>query len=466
MVNLFRHNIPAATLLQLLIEAGLFFFTVLVAVKLQRHAAILSEPGILAPAAIFAALMVCINGAFGLYRRDYRLDFVNFVARSIVALFVGFLVSYAAFGAFRYGDIFQDALWYTMLYALAGLVVVQQLLVLPLARLVFPHRLLVVGTGPDARAVEELLSEANQPNLKLMGFYAIDRNAPPMVASQRILAPGFPIDQAVSRLGVDEVVIAVRERRGGVLPLKQLLSCRVSGVRVTDFAGFFERVRGEVPVDSLKHRMSWLIFSDGFRQRGARNAVKRAFDIVTALCLLALGAPIMALAALAIALESGAPIIYRQERVGAHGRKFRNFKLLKFRSMVSDAEPDGTPRWAAIDDVRVTRVGRILRRLHIDELPQLINVLKGEMSFVGPRPERPEFVEDLTEKIPYYSLRHSVKPGITGWAQVRCAYGASVEDAVRKLQFDLYYVKNHTFFLDLLILLETVRVVLFAEGSR
>jgi sugar transferase (PEP-CTERM system associated) len=461
MVNLFRHNIPAATLLQLLIEAGLFFFAVLIAVKLHRHAATVSELAILAPAAIFAALMVCVNGAFGLYRRDKPLDFVNFVARSVVALFVGFVVSYVAFGVFPYGDVFQDALWFTMIYALAGLVIAHEVLLLPLTREFFPHRILVVGTGAEARAVEQCLVEANQPNLKLMGFYRLDQNASPVVAAHRIVVRGLPIDEAARRLGVDEVVIAVRERRGGVLPLEQLLSCRISGVRVTDLAGFFERVRGEVPVDSLK--ASWLIYSDGFRQSGWRSVVKRTFDLLTALCLLALTAPIIALAALAIARESGSPIIYRQERVGARGQKFM---LLKFRSMVSNAEPDGAARWAAIDDVRITRVGRILRRMRIDELPQLVNVLKGEMSFVGPRPERPCFVAELTEKVPFYGVRHSVKPGITGWAQVRCAYGASVEDAARKLQFDLFYVKNHTFFLDLLILLETVRVVLFAEGSR
>jgi sugar transferase (PEP-CTERM system associated) len=434
---------------------------VFVAVKLHRHAATLTEPAVLAPAAIFAVLMVCVNGAFGLYRRDQQLDFVNFVARSIVALFVGFVVSYVAFGAFPYSSIFRDALWFTVLYALAGLVIAHELVLLPLTRAVFPHRILVLGTGAEARAVEQCLVDANQPNLRLMGFYPIDQSASPVVAAHRIVSRGWPIDEAAWKLGVDEVVVAVREQRGGVLPLEQLLSCRVSGVRVTDLAGFFERIRGEVPVDSLK--ASWLIYGDGFRQGEARNLLKRMFDLLAALFLLVVTAPIMLLAALAIVLESGFPFIYWQERVGARGRRFM---LLKFRSMVSDAEPDGEARWAVVNDARVTRVGRLLRRTRIDELPQLVNVLKGEMSFVGPRPERPCFVEQLTEKVPFYGVRHSVKPGITGWAQVRCSYGASVEDAARKLQFDLFYVKNHTFFLDLLILLETVRVVLFAEGSR
>jgi len=439
----------------------LFFLAVFVAVKLHRHGATLTEPAVLAPAVIFAALMVCVNGAFGLYRRDQQLDFVNFVARSIVALFVGFIVSYVAFGAFPYGNIFQEALWFTVIYALAGLVIAHQVLLLPLTRAAFPHRILVLGTGPDARAVEQCLAEANQPNLRLMGFYPLGPGGTHAVASRRIIAPGYAIDEAAWKLGIDEIVVAVREQRGGVLPLEQLLSCRVSGVRVSDLAGFFERIRGEVPVESLK--ASWLIYGDGFRQSAWRTLAKRTFDLLAALFLLVVTAPVMLLAALAIVLESGFPIIYRQERVGARGERFM---LLKFRSMVSDAEPDGEAKWAAVNDARVTRVGRILRRMRIDELPQLANVLRGEMSFVGPRPERPCFVAELTNKVPFYGVRHSVKPGITGWAQVRCAYGASIEDAARKLQFDLFYVKNHTFFLDLLILLETVRVVLFAEGSR
>jgi len=462
MVNLFRHNIPAATLLQLLIEAGLFFCAVFIAVKLHRHAATLTEPAVLAPAVVFAVLMVCVNGVFGLYRRDQQLDFVNFVARSIVALFVGFVVAYVVFGALPYGSIFQDVLWFTALYALAGMVLVHEVLLLPLTRAVFPHRILVVGTGAEARAVEQCLADANQPNLKLMGFYALEQSAAAAaVAPHRIVARGWAIDETAWKLGVNEVVVAVREQRGGVLPLEQLLSCRVSGVRVTDIGSFFERVRGEVPIESLK--ASWLIYGDGFRQGWSRGLVKRTFDLAAALFLLVLAAPIMGLAALAIALESGFPVIYRQERMGARGRRFM---LLKFRSMVRDAESNGEAQWAAVGDARVTRVGRVLRRTRMDELPQLLNVLKGEMSFVGPRPERPCFVEKLTEKIPFYAVRHSVKPGITGWAQVRCSYGASVEDAVRKLQFDLYYVKNHTFVLDLLILFETVRVVLSGEGAR
>ena len=230
---------------------------------------------------------------------------------------------------------------------------------------------------------------------------------------------------------------------------------------MTDLARFFERVHGRVPIESLK--VSWLIYGNGFRQNWLRSVVKRVFDIVVAAVLLPTAAPLMAIVACLIWLESGGPIIYKQERVGSRGRRFT---LLKFRSMAHDAEKDGNASWASLNDTRVTKIGRMMRRTRIDELPQLINVLWGEMSFVGPRPERPTFVAMLTEQIPFYAVRHSVKPGLTGWAQVRYTYGANVEESIKKLEYDLYYVKNHSLLLDLLVLLMTIRVVLLGQGAR
>jgi sugar transferase (PEP-CTERM system associated) len=229
---------------------------------------------------------------------------------------------------------------------------------------------------------------------------------------------------------------------------------------VLDLAAFYERAKSEVPIDSLK--ASWLVYGHGFVQGRARQIAKRAFDILCSSVLLTLASPVMLLTVLAIKLDSPGPIIYRQERVGLGGRIFM---CLKFRSMRTDAEKDGVARWAAKNDARVTRIGAFIRKTRIDELPQLLSVLKGEMSLVGPRPERPSFVAQLKEQIPFYDVRHSVKPGVTGWAQVRYSYGASLEDARRKHQFDLYYVKNNSLFLDLLVLIETVSVVLFREGQ-
>jgi sugar transferase (PEP-CTERM system associated) len=239
------------------------------------------------------------------------------------------------------------------------------------------------------------------------------------------------------------------------------LDCKLAGFKVLDPSSYFEQVFGQVRLESL--RASWLIFGEGFRQGLLRTVVKRAFDVFATSLLLVFAAPVMLLTSLLIVMESGFPILYRQERVGQGGRVFW---VTKFRSMRSDAERDGKPQWATANDDRVTRVGKVIRKLRIDELPQLLNVLKGDMSLVGPRPERPYFVGELSEKVPFYGARHSIKPGITGWAQVRYPYGASVQDAAQKLQYDLYYVKNHSLFLDLVVFFETIEVVLTGRGAQ
>ena len=256
--------------------------------------------------------------------------------------------------------------------------------------------------------------------------------------------------------------MAVEDRRKS-FPVEDLLDCKMSGIDVVDAQTFFERETGKVRLETL--HPSWLIFSDGFRQAGMQIVAKRGFDIAASMTLLLLALPLIVLAIIAIWLESGCrgPILYRQVRVG---QNWRLFQVLKLRSMVVDAEKGGAPQWAKKNDARVTRVGKFIRRTRIDELPQILNVLKGDMSFIGPRPERPEFVEKLAEKIPYYAERHRVKPGITGWAQIRYPYGASEQDAVEKLQYDLYYVKNYSLFLDCLILFQTAEVVLWGQGAR
>ncbi|TMH57046.1 MAG: TIGR03013 family PEP-CTERM/XrtA system glycosyltransferase, partial [Betaproteobacteria bacterium] len=305
------------------------------------------------------------------------------------------------------------------------------------------------------------LDVTNPSGLELAGFYPLEQVPARSIAASRIVSNHLTLEETVKHLSVDEIIVAVREQRGGVLPLRALLECRLSGTQITDLPRFFERVHGRVPIDSLK--ASWLIYGKGFRQTWLRGFMKRGFDIIVTAVLLPITLPIMIVMAFLISLDGGAPIIYRQERVGYRGQRFT---LLKFRSMTKDAEKDGQAFWASINDARITTVGRFMRRTRIDELPQLINVLRGEMSFVGPRPERPPFVATLTEKIPFYAIRHSVKPGLTGWAQVRYTYGGNIEESVKKLEYDLYYVKNNSLLLDLLILLRTVRVVLLGEGSR
>jgi sugar transferase (PEP-CTERM system associated) len=409
----------------------------------------------------FAALLVSLISAFGIYRHDQNISFGAYASRLFLALAIAGPIAYVLTAFLTDSELFRRLLLEPFAFAFAGLLVIRHVFVRPLLKSLVPHRVLVLGTGPEARVVGATLSAAEPPGMQLVGFYALDKEQPSVVGSGFVLAHGEGLDETVRKLGVDEVIVAVRQQRGGVLPLRALLNCRLAGVRITDMARFFERVQSQIPVDLLK--ASWLIYGNGFRQGWFRTHVKRTFDIVVCASLLVFTLPIWALTALLILLESGAPIIYRQERVGLGGR---TFSVLKFRSMRQDAEKDGKPCWAAVGDARITRLGRFLRRTRIDELPQLINVLKGDMSFVGPRPERPVFVDMLTREVPFYAMRHSVKPGITGWAQVRYSYGASVEQAVKKLEYDLYYVKNNTLFLDLLILIETVRVVLLGEGAR
>jgi sugar transferase (PEP-CTERM system associated) len=267
----------------------------------------------------------------------------------------------------------------------------------------------------------------------------------------------------VQEKDVDEIVLAMDDRRSAEIPAKDLLDCKMSGVDILDMVTFFERRTGKIRLDIMNP--SWLYLSDGFHESTFRSIGKRVFDLLAVLLLLPMALPMMLLAATAILIESHGrgPVLYSQTRVKRDGELFQ---IYKFRSMIANAEKDGVAQWAAKNDSRVTRVGAILRKGRLDELPQLFNVLKGDMSFVGPRPERPEFIAELAEKIPYYDERHRVKPGLTGWAQISYSYGDSHEDSLEKLQYDLYYVKNYSFFIDLLILLQTAEVVMLSKGAQ
>jgi sugar transferase (PEP-CTERM system associated) len=322
------------------------------------------------------------------------------------------------------------------------------------------ENILIVGTGSVALAVARQIAGQDDFAYRIVGF-AADRGA------ARSLPPGYPrvlgekseIGELVARYGVDRIVVAVTDRRGR-LPIEELMHLKLSGVPVEEAATTYERLTGKLMIESIKP--SSLIFSTGFHVRGWRRTLKRGADIAFSIAGLVLSAVPMALTALAVWLESGAPIIYRQERVGQHGR---TFMLFKFRSMRVDAEGE-VPVWAREGDDRVTRVGRFIRVTRLDELPQFWNVLRGDMSFVGPRPERPYFVEQLTREIPFYHERHAVKPGLTGWAQVKYRYGASIEDAIEKLRYDLYYVKHLSLAFDLTIAFDTVKVILFGKGAQ
>ena len=324
----------------------------------------------------------------------------------------------------------------------------------------FGERILIVGTDATAQTVaRQVLAQEDFP-YEIVGFIDEDaRRIGESVVNPRVLGTPADIGQLVATRRIDRIVVGLSDRRGR-LPVRELLRAKLSGVRVEDVNTLYERLTGKLLVEDI--RPSWLIFSDGFRASRLTRQSKRLFDVLLALVALAFAAPFMLLTAIAVWLDSGSPILYRQERVGANGRVFT---LYKFRSMRKDAE-QGTPVWARDADDRVTRVGRVIRSTRLDELPQLWNVLRGDMSFVGPRPERPFFVARLAEQIPFYEQRHAVRPGITGWAQVKYRYGASMEDALEKLRYDLYYVKHLSLSFDLTILFDTVKVVLFAKGAR
>ena len=324
-----------------------------------------------------------------------------------------------------------------------------------------PHleeRVLIVGTGPLARTVAKQILAQHDFAYRIVGFVDDDgREAlpgDPMVLGKTLELPGI-----VARHHVDRIVVSLTDRRGK-LPIQELLQAKLSGVRVEDAATTYERITGKILIDNLKP--SWLIFSDGFRSSRATRFVKRAIDLLLAAFGLVVAAPLMLLTTIAISLDSPGPVLYRQERVGENGGVFT---LFKFRSMRIDAE-NGTPVWARDKDDRVTRVGRFIRLARLDELPQLWNVLRGDMSFVGPRPERPFFVEQLAGEIPFYMERHAVKPGVTGWAQVKYRYGSSIEDAMEKLRYDLYYIKHQSIVFDLTIVMDTVKVILSGKGAK
>jgi len=459
MVAIFNYRFPAVALLHVLLDALAVAAAFVLVTQLHDPTLSVRTGGFVAAVFTFTVIVMLGMAAFGLYRPSEHRLHQSTLFRLALALVCSVLAVHFVVDLFPEGAYYSAALIESALVAGVAVIPIRSVVGSWARRGVLDRQVLVVGTGSDALSVGQTIEHA--PGFALLGYYPSADTDTCVVPRGKLMSSAHALEETVRDFGVQEIIVAVREQRGGSLPLSHLLSCRLRGVRVLDLHAFFERTTGQVPVESLK--ASWLIYGDGFRQGWLRNTVKRAFDIIASLLLLLPGLPLMVLAAIAIRLETPGPALFRQERVGLGGRTFR---VLKFRSMCVDAEKDGKPRWASANDPRITRVGRFLRRTRLDELPQVFNVLKGEMSFVGPRPERPFFVEQLTQQIPFYGARHTVKPGITGWAQVRCSYGASVEDATRKLQFELYYVKNHTLFLDLVILVETVRVVLSGAGAR
>ena len=467
MFRVFSHHARGLIVVEALADTLVCFLAILTAGRqlFVDHARpsefALATSELLVPAAGATILMSLMYSFMGLYRRGaVAVSLKGMFGRALLAVLVGTCLAFIALTFAGHRNYAIGFLGHTLVYVTAGVVLVRSVAFFARRASLGARRVLIVGTGLEAQAVAQGIRSAGSAKATVVGFYATGE------AEHENDTPGHfrsteSIRDIVRDNRVDEIIVAVREQRGGGVPMDQLLACRIRGIPVLDMAGFNERVYGEVPVDSLK--ASWLVYGHGFVQGPLRSVVKRSFDVLGSTVLLVMASPVMLVSMVAIPFESPGAIFYSQERVGRGGRVF---KCLKFRSMRSDAEKDGVARWASKNDSRVTRVGAFMRKTRIDELPQLLSVLRGEMSLVGPRPERPSFVEELKKTIPFYDIRHSVKPGVTGWAQVRFGYCATLDDARRKHQFDLYYVKNNSLFLDLLVLIETVSVVLFREGSQ
>ncbi|MDM4764858.1 TIGR03013 family XrtA/PEP-CTERM system glycosyltransferase [Pelomonas sp. SE-A7] len=460
MIRIFNHYLHKQTLLQVFFDVGLIVFAVIAVVLSQGGTAQQVIPFAASHGLSLAGGMFVINSATGFYQHVHNRSVTESCARALLALLLGLPLAYAIFGLLPTDAANRELVTYAAMGAVAAVLAHRVYAAHTVSQSRNRTKILIFGSGAAAKAVGSTLAAAD-PHAEIIGYFAGPNEEHPEVARASLVEPRGSLTETALALGVDEIVVALSERRGGSMPLRQLLDCKLYGIRVVDIATYFEKTLAQIKVSHVN--AGWLIFGDGFNQGVVRTVVKRIFDVLFSSAILLLSLPLMLVTALAIRFESRGPVLYRQERVGLNGEVF---EVIKFRSMRTDAEKDGKPRWATLNDDRVTRVGKFIRKVRIDELPQLLNVLRGEMSLVGPRPERQFFVDDLVTKIPYYAVRHSVKPGVTGWAQVRYEYGSTIEDSVEKLQYDLYYVKNHTLFLDLLILLETVAVVLTGKGAR
>ena len=424
---------------------------------------VMSSPlAIGAKIALMSVVFVFFMVAMGLYDTRQRERLSGLVMRLIAAMFfaaIAMTILFQLIPSLSAGDGLLQA---SALASVSSLALVRALFYKFVDGRVLLRRVLVVGAGKNALFIDRLRRKADMRGFHLVGFVESESGQVSKVDESRILKFDKSLcDYALSN-DIDEIVLALDDRRQS-LPTDDLLNCRMSGIDITDTLDFFERESALIQLDLVQP--SWLIHTGGFKRNFIRTGVKRSFDIMVSIGLLVLSAPFMLLTALAILLEGGGkgPIFYSQQRVGRNGQCFN---VHKFRSMKTDAEADGVARWAQKEDPRITRVGSFIRKYRLDELPQLLNVLVGEMSLVGPRPERPEFVKELCQANPLYKERHRVCPGITGWAQLCYPYGASAEDSMSKLQYDLYYVKNHGLFLDAYTLIQTVEVVLFKKGSR
>ncbi len=465
MLRIFHHYIPAYIFWLIIVEFIVIYCSVFLGIELRYIDSTTPENLILDPlfdtrALLFSLVLSLSMTAMGLHTRNINDDFAEIMIRIALSFMVGFLT--LTFIFYLLPDLFlgRGVFVLALLVAFFGILFTRTLFLKFDKNQFLKRRILVLGTGSKAALLNEMQKNIQKTGHKTIGYVCIDNNEP-KIPDNKILEIKTSLLELALENDVDEIVLAIDDRRKA-FPLGDLLECKMKGIIVWDIVTFLERITGHIELDVL--HPSNIIFSSGFTNAVKPGGSKRLIDITASIIILTIAAPIIVITAIAIWLSTFGrdPVLYRQKRVGLCGRPFN---VLKFRSMTVDAEKNGA-QFAKKKDSRVTRIGSIIRKARIDELPQLFNVLKGEMSFVGPRPERPEFVLGFEQSIPHYALRHTVKPGITGWAQICYPYGETEEDARNKLQYDIYYIKNYSLFLDTTILFQTVQVVLFGQGSR
>ena len=462
MIRIFGHYMSKLFLFLILVEYMVCHVSLYAGVKLNNYYQGLTVPinpdNLNSQAAIFALSIVLSMTSVGLYQRGQIMGTSMLLKMAVAFLFATLLlvITFFIFPATYFG---REILAWAMTSSFIGLAAFRNLFFYIAGAQAQRRRVLVVGTGKNAGLISEL--EDQTETFQVVSYmYVKDKEL--VIPFKKHMPEDWILTDYIFDQEIDEIVIAVDDRRKK-LPLKEILDCKMMGVEVLDMLGFQEKELFKISIDHL--HPSWIFFSSGFQLNFLSRVVKRLFDIVISLVILVIMFPVMLLVAFASMVESRfkAPIFYHQDRVGLNGKIFR---LHKFRSMVIDAESDGKAQWAKNHDSRVTGLGRLIRKTRIDELPQLVNILKGEMSIIGPRPERLAFVRHLKQTIPFYDERHRYKPGLAGWAQLRYPYGASDEDTRKKLEYDLYYIKNASIFLDIVILIETIEVVIWGRGVR
>jgi sugar transferase (PEP-CTERM system associated) len=465
MIRLFGHHVSGLNFALGLTELALFVASLHLGVGVRfgwrlPHDIDAGDPWI--TGYVFALVMSLSLASMGLYQYRSQDGDAGFVVRLAIAFGIGTALLALLFYLFPALFMGRGILALALLFSFIGTVVLRITFNRVAGAESQKRRVLVLGAGVNAERIAELAKNDRGLAFCVVGYVPLPRSQRLLGEDQLLAQKGSLLEVAIAN-NVDEIVVAADDRRRK-LPIGELLDCRLSGFPVLDLLSFFEKELAAVKIDLL--HPSWIFFSrDGFKMGVTGLYGKRLLDLMLGSLMLSVAAPLMLAVAVASLIESRGrdPILYHQIRIGQGGLPFR---LHKFRSMRVDAEADGRPRWASRNDARITRLGAFMRRTRLDELPQLFNVLKGQMSLVGPRPERPEFVERLASGIPYYAERHRVKPGLTGWAQLLYPYGSDEEDAKRKLEYDLYYVKHAGVFLDLIILLQTVEVVLLGKGAR